>query len=192
MPARPGHSDAREKFVIDANPRAIPRALLSELSNRLPVLLQESFGEIIVEPENDRAWKQTQLIFQDFTSAALERIDKNAKFIPQLADDAAATRKLIEGEFIRALEQGRIARAQEREARAQIETLTAELQRLQERATERQAEPGGTALSDLLKAGDLDGALRMKTEQVEARRGEVDKPARDLFELGTIHEPDAL
>src|SRR5205085_11533081 len=43
-------------------------------------------------------------------------------------------------------------------------------------------------LSHLLASGDLDGALRIKTEQVEAQRGEVDKLARHSFELGAIQE----
>jgi hypothetical protein len=42
-------------------------------------------------------------------------------------------------------------------------------------------------LSHLLATGDLDSARRVKSDQVEARRGEVDMLARDLIELGTIY-----
>ena len=183
-----GEAMRQKSLALTLPPRAIPDALLSVLTARLPELLQENFRTLVVKPENDQAWKHTQLIFQDFANAKLGRIDENVKPIPQIAADTAVIRRLIEGELGRAIEEGRIAKQQEQAARAQIETLTAELKKLKEQVTERRSEPGETALSNLLATGDLQGALRVKTEQVEAQRGEVDKLARDLMELGTLHQ----
>jgi tetratricopeptide (TPR) repeat protein len=183
-----GRAMRQKSLALTARPRALPAALLSELAGRLPELLQEKFRTLIVKPENDQAWKQTQLIFQDFTSVTLGRIDENVRPISQITDDTAVIRRMVEFQLDRAIEEGRIVRNQEQAARAQIETLTAELQKLKEQVSERKTEPGETALANLLATGDLDGAVRVKAEQIDARRGEVDKLARDLFELGSIHQ----
>ena len=51
---------------------------------RLPERLRENFRTLIVKPENEQAWKLTQLIFQDFANALLRRIDENVRPIPQI------------------------------------------------------------------------------------------------------------
>jgi tetratricopeptide (TPR) repeat protein len=183
-----GTAIQQKKLSLILQPRIIPDALLAELIARLPERLQENLRTLAVQPENDLAWKQTQLLFQDFAHATLERIEKDVKPIPQIAEDTAVIRKIIEDQLNRALQEGRLAKESEQTARAQVATLTVELQKLREQVTERKTEPGGVALSDLLKSGDLDGALRVKIDQVEARRHEVGKLAQDLFELGTLHE----
>lgn len=183
-----GAAMRKKSMSLILQTRAIPDALLFQLTARGPERLQENFRLLIVKPENDQAWKQAQLVFQDFASATLGRIEEKVKSIPQIADDTAVIRKIVEGELTRALEEGRIAREQEQAARAQVESLTAELQKLKQQVTGRVSEPGQAALSNLLASGDLEGALRVKTQQVEAQRGTVGTLAQDLFELGAIHE----
>src|SRR6185312_14900917 len=175
--------------------RAIPEALLSELSSRLPDLLDENFRALIVKPEYEEGWKQAQAIFQDYAATALKRIDettgridRKTDVLPQVAEDTAAIRKLAEAFFSANAHEGRVTDQQLKEKDAEIARLAQTVRELQEQLAARASEPAEARLSQFLVAGDLTGALRLKTEQVEARRGEAEKLPGDLFELGTIHE----
>lgn len=182
---------------INLQCRSIPNALLSELNQQLPQLLEQNFRALIVKPEYEQAWKQAQLTFQNFADATLRRIDDKTDVLPQVAQDTAAIRKLVEGFFQSAVQEGRVPDQQLQAKEAEISRLTEELRKLQEQLAARASEPAEAKLSELLTAGDLSGALQLKTKQVEARRNETQKLPRDLFELGTIHElrfdwPNAL
>ncbi|MGA2206286.1 MAG: tetratricopeptide repeat protein, partial [Terracidiphilus sp.] len=72
-----------------------------------------------------------------------------------------------------------------------------EFHRLQQRLAERASEPAEAKLSELLGAGDFEGALRLKSEEIKFRREKAKELPRKLFELGIIHElrfdfPEAL
>ena len=74
-----GRAMRRKSLALTLQTRGIPDALLSELTTRLPERLQETFRALIAKPENDQAWKQMQLIFQDFTKTKLRGIEENVK-----------------------------------------------------------------------------------------------------------------
>ncbi|MGH9614673.1 MAG: hypothetical protein ACRD4P_16520, partial [Bryobacteraceae bacterium] len=168
--------------------RVMPEALLSELSGRLPELLDQNFRALIVKPEYEEGWKQAQAIFQDYASATLKRIDRKTDVLPQVAEDTAATReevaellKLAKGFFSANAQEGRVTDQQLKDKDAEIARLAQTVRELQAQLAARASEPAEARLSQFLAAGDLAGALRLKTEQKE-------KSPRDLFELGTIHE----
>lgn len=58
-----GDAMRQKSLALTLQPRTIANALVSVLTARLPELLQENFRTLVVKPENDQAWKQTQLIF---------------------------------------------------------------------------------------------------------------------------------
>jgi tetratricopeptide (TPR) repeat protein len=97
----------------------------------------------------------------------------------------AEMRKAIEAGYDLARREGRIPAQSEIDKDAEINRLAQELQKLQREVAARSSEPSEAELEKLLKVGDLDGALRLKSQQVEARRKRL---SRDLYELGTIHE----
>src|SRR5664280_3418439 len=175
--------------------RAVPEALLSELNSRLPERLEENFRALIVKPEYEEGWKQAQLIFQGYANAALgrideatQKIDRKTDVLPQVAEDTAAIRKMLERSFKIAVQEGRVTERQLKDKDAEIARLAEDLRKLQEQLATRASEPAEARLSDLLAAGNLAGALRLKAQQVETRRSEAGKLPRDLFELGTVHE----
>ena len=182
--------------------RVVPEALLSELNSQLPECLEKNFRAIIVKPEYEEGWKQAQLIFQGYANAALgrideatQKIDRKTDVLPQVVEDTAATRegvakllKIAEAVFNSNEKEGRVTEQQLKDKDAEIARLAEDLRKLQEQLATRASEPAEARLSDLLAAGNLAGALRLKTQQVETRRSEAEKLPRDLFELGTIHE----
>jgi hypothetical protein len=89
---------------LELNCRVLPAALLSQLKRRLPLLLGDNFRALVLKPEYEQAWKQVQLIFQDYADTALgrmddttQRIDRKTDVLPQIAADMAAFRKMAEG-----------------------------------------------------------------------------------------------
>ncbi len=192
----------RNSLSLRLECRAMPDALLSELNRRLPERLDEEFRVLIVKVEYDEGWKQAQLIFQRYANAALvrldettQRIDRKTDALPRIAEDMAAARedtaalrKMVEGSLNAAVQEGRVTEQQLEAMDAEIARLAEELCKLQEQLVARASEPAEVKLSNLLAFGDLAGAVRLKAEQVETRRGEAEKLPRDLFELGTIHE----
>jgi tetratricopeptide (TPR) repeat protein len=96
-----------------------------------------------------------------------------------------------------AREAGRLTEGQVQDKDAEITRLNEQLRKLQSAIAIRASEPGEQELSSLIAAGNFDEAVRLKSAQVEARRGDVDELARDLFELGNLHDlrfdwPNAL
>jgi tetratricopeptide (TPR) repeat protein len=102
--------------------------------------------------------------------------------------EMAELRKFVEASFDRAVQAGRVPEQELAAKDAEISRLAEELRKLQRQLAARASEPAEAELSTLLATGDLDAALRLKTEQVERRRTDVSKLPRDLFELGRIHE----
>src|SRR5271157_6019076 len=198
-----GAATRQKSLSLKLECRVLPEALLYELNNRLPQLLEENFRAIIVKPEYEEGWKQAQLIFQGYANAALGRIDETTQKIdrktdvlPGLVEDTVATgevvaqiRKMLAGGFFNSnVQEGRVTEQQLKDKDSEIARLAEELGKLQEQLAARASEPAEARLSNLLAAGDLAGAVRLKTQQVETRRSEAEKLPRDLFELGTIHE----
>ncbi len=87
-----------------------------------------------------------------------------------------------------AAQQGLLPAQSPQDKDAEITRLTRELHKLQQEVAARSSEPPEAELSKLLGAGDLDGALRLKSQQLEASRGAAGKIPLDLYELGVIHE----
>jgi hypothetical protein len=80
--------------------RAMPEALFSELTARLPEPLERNFRILIVTSEYEQGWKQMQMIFQQFVDSTLHRIEEKTQAIdlrtqvlPQVAEDTTAIRK---------------------------------------------------------------------------------------------------
>jgi tetratricopeptide (TPR) repeat protein len=105
--------------------------------------------------------------------------------------DELASRPTIDEMFLeryeRAIKEGLIAKLDAQKLKAEMVRQAEELLKLQEQVAARSSEPPEAQLSKLLEARDLDGALRLKSQQVQSRRGESAKLPRDLYELGTIH-----
>jgi hypothetical protein len=84
-------------------------------------------------------------------------------------------------------EERRVTEQQLQDKDSEIARLAEDLRKLQEQLAARSSEPAEATLSKLIAAGDLAGALRLKTQQVEnteKRGGEV--AARSLR---TRHNP---
>jgi len=97
-----GAAIGRRDLSLTLRCRTIPESLLSELTARLPECLQSTLSTLITTPEYEQAWKDMQLIFQQFADIALRRIDHTTQRIehatqvlPQVAEDTAAIRKEI-------------------------------------------------------------------------------------------------
>ena len=100
----------------------------------------------------------------------------------------AQARKILEGFYDAARKAGGVPEQDLKAKEAEITRLTQELAKLQEELAARASEPAEAELSKLLAAGDLDGAFRVKSRQVERRQAESEKLPRDLYELGVICE----
>jgi tetratricopeptide (TPR) repeat protein len=87
-----------------------------------------------------------------------------------------------------AVKKGLIAKLDVQKLKSELDRQAEELNKLQQQVAARSSEPPEAELSKLLKAGDLDAALRLKSQQVEMRRKETANLPRDLYELGVIHE----
>ena len=136
------------------------------------------------------AWATIAIIVLMIAVAFWQRFSSNGrKDQPATREDLeAATRRMLEGFQESARQQGLIPAQTDQARDAEITRLTGELRKLQEQVAARSSELPEAQLSKLLEARDLDGALRLKSQQVQDRRGEVAKLPRDLFELGVIHE----
>jgi tetratricopeptide (TPR) repeat protein len=175
--------------------RAVPAELLSQIDTSLPEHFTLSFRALIVSDEYKEAWKEAELAFRDAQTALLARIaettdkiDRKTDVLPQVSEDTSAMRRMIEEMYNTARRQGRIPQQEVKGKDEEIASLTAELRKLQEQLAARAAEPEEAKFSALLDSGDLDGALLLKSQQVEDRREEAAKLPRDLYELGILHE----
>jgi hypothetical protein len=97
-----GESMRRKSVSITPRFRAMPDELSAELTRELPGRFKSSFGALIVTPEYEQAWKQTQLVFQQFAGITLrrigettERIDLNTELLPHIAEATGAIREQI-------------------------------------------------------------------------------------------------
>ena len=184
--------------------RGIPDRLLAAVSSGLREHFEENFRTLIVQPAYEQAWKRAEMVFRDTLTATLGRIDERTALLPQVAEDTAATRsdvaavrRMLEGYFDSAEKRGLLPEQTLKSKDDEIARLSGELRKLQEQLALRSAEPAEAELFGLLKARDLDSAVRLKTREVENRRAESAKLPQDLYELGTIHElrfewPEAL
>jgi hypothetical protein len=74
-----GSAIYRKDLSLILECRLMPDALLSEITAKLPERLQNNFSALIVTQKYEEAWKQTQLIFQQFADIALRRIDETTQ-----------------------------------------------------------------------------------------------------------------
>ncbi len=160
--------------------RLAPALLIKELSARLPERFKENFCALIVKDEHKQAWNEAELIFREEQKKLLSRINETTLAIRTMVEFLYEKEKARSGD--KQVEQD--LREKERE----IEELTQSLKKLQEQLALRSSEPAEAEISLLLNAGDIDGALRLKSKQVEKRRSESMKLPRDLYELGIICE----
>jgi hypothetical protein len=168
--------------------REMPSALRSELIDCLPLALDANFNALIVQPEYEVAWKQVVSKFQQRTSAVLVRIEGNTALIPQVANDLSALLKIAEKFYNANALEGRATNEQLIAKDAEIARMAEELRNLQEQLAMRSSEPVEVRLSNLLSAGNIEGAVRLKAQQMEWRQNEADKLPRDFYELGTMQE----
>lgn len=91
-----GDAIRRKDVSLNLQCRSMPDALFSELTARLPYRLEANFSALILTPEYDQAWKETQLLFQQFAQVALQRIQQQlldlASLITQQIAGQAATK----------------------------------------------------------------------------------------------------
>jgi tetratricopeptide (TPR) repeat protein len=190
--------------------REVPEELLEELTARIPELLDQFFCDLLVKPENETALKESQLAFQDTSLISFEQIKKHLGeikgMVSAVAHDSTAIRveqanlarrqgadsekldaiyKMLERRFESARDAGVLPNEALNAKDTEIKRLRRELQELQQQISTRSNEPAEFELSKALAARDLDAALRIKSQQVD--HSSVDA-ARDLYELGTIHE----
>src|SRR5207247_645411 len=149
-----GTATRQKNLSLKMKCRVVPEALLSELNSRLPERLEKNFRALIVKPDYEQAWKQTQLIFEDFANTALrridettERIDRKTDALPQVAEDTAAIRKMVEVFYNSAKKEGRVTDQQLQAKDAEIVRLAEELRKLQEQLAARASEPTEARLS---------------------------------------------
>ena len=196
-----GAAMARNDLSLNITLRALPEELLSKLIAKLPESLDKNFRALIVGSKYERAWKEKLLIFERSARKALEDIDQTTQRteskVDRIGEDAKAIRELLEKEWRSAQQQGRLSPEQLKDKDQEIARLTEQLRKLQDELAARSSEPEEVRLSTLIATGDLAGAIRLKSNQVNSRRSEAQMLPRDLFELGKLHElrfdwPNAL
>src|ERR1019366_7306790 len=96
--------------------------------------------------------------------------------------------EILEQQLKRAEDEKRIVQEEARAERAEKREWVNKYVKLMEDVAARKEEPGEPSLAALLEAGDLDGAIRLKTSQIEQRKGEIKKLAHDWSELGRGHD----
>jgi tetratricopeptide (TPR) repeat protein len=192
------------KRVSVENPSDLPDGLLAFLKARLPDLFVQFYKDELVKEENRTAFNEKELIFQQQFVASFARLEKA---VHEVKDDTTAIReeqaaqgdkldailKMLGGRFDAGVVVGTIPESALKEKDDIIARMAEELETLRKQLSARaadpaQAEPKDADLSKALSTGDLDGALRLKIQQVEYRREEAAKLPRDYYELGTIHE----
>lgn len=91
-----GAAIRRKDLSLTKGFRNMSNEFLSELAARLPERLQVHFAALIVEPQYEQAWKETELIFKKLSSAALVRIDETTQRIDRKLENIEML--LIQGE----------------------------------------------------------------------------------------------
>ena len=161
-------------ILLDTRP--MPEELYALLTEDLPPLLQKNFSELIVEDDNDRAWKQLELTFRDYVREKLDAIKDDTT---QIKGDTREILEILRKTVAVAEKENRLTAA---EARAATAESAAEEWKKKYLLLEQQAEP---SLQKLLAIGDLNTAARKKTEQISQQHGAL---ATNYFELGNIQE----
>jgi tetratricopeptide (TPR) repeat protein len=164
--------------------RNMPPELLLLLIEKLPHPLRSHFNALVALPEHQSAWVVVQQNFQDSALSALAKLDAVAQRTETKVDRIL---EIQQRELARALHDKDIAEAQAREERAKREDYEKQYRKLLEDALARTAERGEHEFARLLADGDLEGAVAVKNQQIERRRGEVTKLAQDWSELGRLH-----
>lgn len=141
--------------------RSIPPHLLAELNARLPDLLQDNIRTLIIRQENESAWKQMNLAFQDILNHALG-------LIPQI-------HRLLEDELVRALGDGRVAREEARAARLREETLHARIEQLRDENAQYSVPPPARLWN-----------LPERNEFFSGRTAYLDELRRSLAKAGAV------
>ena len=188
--------------------RTVPAALLADLQARLPEIYNSSFRTLLVTDKYQKAWNQAELAFRDWLSDAVARIDARTENIDRKTDLLPGIDQKVEeirrqvgsqqafnddflARYEKAVLRGAAADAAELKA-AQLEEESerqaALIEQLQQQLAARTPEPGDAEFSQFLRDKDYDAALMLKSSQVEARATEASKLARDLYELGSVHD----
>ncbi|MGA2576369.1 MAG: tetratricopeptide repeat protein [Bryobacteraceae bacterium] len=163
----------------------MPDPLLQLLSERLPVPLQARFRDLVALPEHHRAWIAVEQGFQDYARAAFADLIATTRRIDERTERIL---EFQEQQLQRAEDEKRIAQEEARAARADKQEWVSKYVKLMEDVAARKTEPEEPSLAALLEAGDLNGAVRLKTAQIDKRKGEVKKLAQDWSELGRVHD----
>jgi len=185
-----GEARASRKLSIIATDsfRIIPEELLHLLVEGLPAPLQSHFRAFTALPEHQSARIAVQQNFQDDALSAFASLDATTQ---RTETKVERILEIQERELRRALQEKEIAQRQAREERTQREEYEQQYRKLLEDVEARTEEPGESQFAGLLASGDLEGAVALKTKQIEAGQGklqgEAKKLARDWSELGRVH-----
>lgn len=158
--------------------REMPAELVQVLTERLSVLLQARFDELVALPAHSAAWIAVEQTFHRYVTAELQTI----------RDDTRRIRDVLENQLILALEDRRIVQDEVRVLRAQFEELAEKYRKFEADVITQIPAPDEMPLAALLEAGNLDAAVRLKLAQIEKNTGEGLNLARDWAELGRLHE----
>jgi tetratricopeptide (TPR) repeat protein len=184
--------------------RHMPDALFAEFKARLPKTLISHFESLVTSPKFDQAWRQRCLLVERSFGLKLDRIAETTQeiklttdLLPSIADDVRNVRKLVERFLGEALDEGRVSMQQFDDKDAEIARLTDQLTQLRDELALRDSETDETRLSILIAAGDLCGAIELKSQQVACHRSAAEMLPQDHFELGTLYDlrfdwPNAL
>src|ERR1022692_4893838 len=180
-------ADARGSLSITAEGsfRAMPDTLLQLLTERLPAPQEARFRDLVALPEHHRAWIAVEQSFQDYARSAFAQLIAATKRIDERTERIL---EILEQQLKRAEDEKRIVQEEARAERAEKREWVNKYVKLMEDVAARKEEPGEPSLAALLEAGDLDGAIRLKTSQIEQRKGEIKKLAHDWSELGRGHD----
>ena len=182
-----------KKFSVEY-PSDLPDALLAFLKARLPDLFVQFYKDQLVKEENRTAFNEKELRFQEQFVSCFGRLEEKVDAIREAqatqSEKFDAFMKMLGGRFDAGIEAGSVPVSAVKERDAMIARQAEEIEALRKQLSARAAEPAQAGAKDAeiskaLADGDLDAALRLKTDQVKCSGEEAE---RDLYELGTIHE----
>jgi tetratricopeptide (TPR) repeat protein len=165
--------------------RAMPPALLDLLTTRLPAPLDARFRSLLTLPQYESAWITVQQEFQEDMRSRLSRIEDK---VDAVKTDTGRILEIFERELVRAREALEIAEKDARAARGKAKQYERRYRKLLADVSARKGDPSEAQLVAMLASGDLDGAVSLKTAQIEKAKGGVRKLACDWAELGRIHD----
>jgi tetratricopeptide (TPR) repeat protein len=181
-----GEARANENLSISGSRfRAMPPALLDLLTTHLPTALDARFGSLLTLPEHAGAWITVQREFQEDVRSRLSRIEGK---VDAVKTDTERILEILERELVRAREAREIAEKDALAARGKAEEYERHYRKLLADVSARAEDPSEAQVAAMLASGDLDGAARFKTAQIEKRTGEIRELAHDWAELGRVHD----